>query len=54
MFTPDLKKTEARFCIYPKPLDDFGLLIGCQQPSSELLEYAPETRSVSVRMPHDR
>jgi hypothetical protein len=24
-----------------------GLLIGCQQPSCELLEYAPETRSVA-------
>ena len=30
-----------------RPLDDFGPLIGCQQPSSELLEYAPETRSVA-------
>src|SRR5215813_12575964 len=36
-----------RFVSIPTPLDDFGLLIGCQQPSSELLEYAPETRSVA-------
>src|SRR5262249_1449110 len=31
-----------RFVSIPTPLDDFGLLIGCQQPSSELVRYALE------------
>src|SRR5262249_12143831 len=35
-----------RFVSIPTPLDDFGLLIGCQQPSSEFLECAHEARRV--------